>query len=170
MVRRAYDLYPRVYAFENLLLAERTAARGKRKRPDVAAFEYHLEDELVRLQEELRTRTYRHGPYRRYTVREPKERIIAAAPYRDRVVHHALCRVIEPLFERRFIPDSYASRLGKGTHAALDRCTHFARQFRFVLRARTPRSRPPRSNHCGCAARATSAPSAATRRRGSGPR
>src|SRR6185437_7364259 len=54
--------------------------------------------------------------------------------YRDRVVHHALCRVIEPYFERRFIGDSYASRHGKGTHAALDRCTQFARRFPYVLR------------------------------------
>ncbi len=134
MVRRVYDLYPRVYAFENLVAAEHAAARGKRRRPDVARFEYHLEDELVRLQADLRARTYRPGPYRRYTLFEPKERLISAAPYRDRVVHHALCRVIEPHFERRFLGDSYASRLGKGVHAALDRCTQFARRYPYALR------------------------------------
>jgi retron-type reverse transcriptase len=134
MVHRAYDLYPQVHAFHNLVAAERTAARGKRGRPDVARFEYRLEDELLRLHEELRERTYRPGPYRRYRIFEPKERVISAAPYRDRVVHHALCRVIEPHFERRFIGDSYASRLRKGTHAALDRCTAFARRFPYVLR------------------------------------
>lgn len=134
MPHRAYDLYPQVYDFANLFFAERAAARGKRGRPDVAAFEYHLEDHLLRLRDVLRAKTYRPGPYRRYTIRQPKERVIAAAPYRDRVVHHALCRVIEPLFERRFSPDSYASRLGKGTHAALDRCTQLARRFPYVLR------------------------------------
>ncbi len=90
MVKRAYDLYPRVYAFDNLVWEERTAARGKRGRPDIAAFEYHLEDHLLELQAALRDKTYAPGPYRRYTVREPKERVISAAPYRDRVVHQRL--------------------------------------------------------------------------------
>ena len=134
MVRRAHDIYRHVWSFENLVRAERAAARGKRGRPDVAAFEYYLEDELVRLQEELSSHTYEPGQYQRHIVREPKQRVIAAAPYRDRVVHHALCRVIEPLFERQFIADSFASRLGKGTHAAVDRCSQFARRFRYVLR------------------------------------
>ncbi|HEY7341240.1 MAG TPA: reverse transcriptase/maturase family protein [Ktedonobacterales bacterium] len=134
MVRRVYDLWIQVYSFENLLSVERTAARGKRGRPDVAAFEYHLEEELLALGDALRDKSYRPGPYRRYTIREPKERVISAAPYRDRVVHHALCRVIEPYFERRFIGDSYASRLGKGTHKALDRATQFARRYPYVLR------------------------------------
>ncbi len=134
MGKRIHDLYPQVYAFENLLFAERDAAHGKRGRPDVAAFEYSLEEGLLTLQQELREKTYRPGAYRRHTVCEPKERLISAAPYRDRVVHHALTNVIEPIFERRFIKDSYASRGGKGTHAALDRCQTFARHFPYVLR------------------------------------
>lgn len=60
-------------------------------------------------------------------------RRIFAAPFRGRVVHHALCNLIEPIFERSFIADSYANRVGKGTHRALDRCTHFARRYRYVL-------------------------------------
>ncbi len=134
MGKRVYDLYPQVYAFENLLFAERDAARGKRGRPDVAAYEYHLEDELLKLGDALREKRWAPGAYRRHTVREPKERVISAAPYRDRVVHHALTRVLEPVYARRFIPDSYASRLGKGTHRALDRATQFARHFPYVLR------------------------------------
>jgi retron-type reverse transcriptase len=66
-------------------------------------------------------------------VREPKQRLISAAPYRDRVVHHALINVIAPLFERNFISDSYANRVGKGTHAAVDRAQAFLRRFRYVL-------------------------------------
>lgn len=134
MGKRIYQIYPQVYAFENLYFAARDAARGKRGRPDVATFEYHIEEELLQLQTELREKTYHPGSYRRHTVREPKERLISAAPYRDRVVHHALTRIIEPVFERRFINDSYASRMGKGTHAALDRCQGFARRFPYVLR------------------------------------
>jgi retron-type reverse transcriptase len=134
MSKRIFDLYPQVYAFENLYFAEHAAARAKRGRADVATFEYYLEDELLSLQQELREQTYWPGAYRRHVVREPKERLISAAPYRDRVVHHALTRVIEPIFERRFIADSYASRAGKGTHAALDRSQAFARRFPYVLR------------------------------------
>ena len=91
------------------------------------------EYELLRLQDELRTRTYRPGQYRAFYVREPKRRLISAAAYRDRVLHHALVNVIGPLFEKNFIADSYANRAGKGTHRALDRCTHFMRRFRYIL-------------------------------------
>jgi len=117
-----------VAAWDNLLRAYHKASRGKRGRPPATGFEYHLEDNLVRLQEELTTQTYRSGPYRSFYIHEPKRRLISAAPFGDRVVHHALCQVIEPLFERSFIEDSYANRVGKGTHRALDRCQQFARR------------------------------------------
>jgi RNA-directed DNA polymerase len=127
-------LYPRICEFENLYRAYRKARKGKRNRPDVAAFEFNLEFELPLLQEELVNETYRPSPYRHFTLYERKPRRISAAPFRDRVAHHALCRVIEPIWEARFIHDSYACRVGKGTHAALDRCTYFARRYRYVLR------------------------------------
>ncbi|MFQ5614608.1 MAG: reverse transcriptase domain-containing protein [Anaerolineae bacterium] len=127
------NLYPRLCAFDNLFHAFRKARRGKRGRPDVAAFEHNLELELPRLQDELVAETYRPGRYRHFTIYEGKPRRISAAPFRDRVVHHALCNVIEPIWETRFIHDSYACRVGKGTHAALDRCTYFARRYRYVL-------------------------------------
>jgi RNA-directed DNA polymerase len=92
-----------------------------------------LEDNLVQLQAELRGKSYRPGAYASFYIHEPKRRLISAAPFRDRVVHHCLCNVIEPLFERRFIADSYANRVGKGTHRALDRCQQFARRNRYVL-------------------------------------
>jgi retron-type reverse transcriptase len=127
-------LYPLITDFENLRLAFKGAARGKRSRPDVAAFEYDLESNLISLQEELQSQTYHPGPYFNFQIHDPKQRLISAAPFRDRVVHHALCRVIEPLFERRFIFDSYACRAGKGTHAALDRAQAFARRYPYVLK------------------------------------
>jgi len=128
-------LYPQVYGFENLYIAFRKARKGgKRKKPEVAAFEYNLERELWRLHHELREKTYRPGPYRNFYVYERKKRKISAAPFRDRVVHHALCNVIEPIFERRFIHDSYACRVGKGTHRAADRAQGFARCNRYVLK------------------------------------
>lgn len=99
----------------------------------MAAFEHDLEENLLRLQEELLTGTYRPGPYRSFYVHEPKRRLISAAPFRDRVVHHALCQVIEPAFERSFIADSFANRVGKGTHRALDRLQQLTRRFPFAL-------------------------------------
>ena len=132
-MKRFDDLYPTVTSFENLWLAHRKAARGKRGQPAVAAFEFNLEDELCRLQDELSAETYRPGAYTSFYIRDPKRRLISAAPFRDRVVHHALCNVIEPLFERTFIGDSYANRVGKGTHWALDRAQAFARRYRYVL-------------------------------------
>ncbi len=125
--------YDEVHDWNNLWLAWRKAARGKRGRPAAAHFEYRLEDNLVALQEELVAKSYRPGPYASFYIHEPKRRLISAAPFRDRVVHHALCNVIEPIFERSFIADSYANRIGKGTHRALDRCQEFARRYRFVL-------------------------------------
>ncbi len=134
-MRAARNLFPQVCAFENLYRAFRRARRGKRDREEVAAFEYDLEDNLLKLQDELRTGRYRPGSYRNFWVHEPKRRKISAAPFRDRVVHHALCQVIEPIFERTFIHDSYACRLKKGTHRAVDRCQAFARRHRYVLKA-----------------------------------
>jgi len=120
-------LYPLIYAFNNLYVAYVKARRGKRYKPEVLQFSANLERELIALYRELAGRSYRTGEYRRFTVYEPKKREVAALPFRDRVVHHALCNVIEPIFERGFIRDSYACRVGKGTHAAADRLTEFLR-------------------------------------------
>jgi RNA-directed DNA polymerase len=126
-------LYPQVCAWENLELAYRRARKGKRARKPAAVFEFDRERNLTELQEELLQKTYRPGPYHSFLIHEPKRRLISAAPFRDRVVHHALCNVIETIFEHRFIYDSYANQIGKGTHRALDRCTAFARRYRYVL-------------------------------------
>jgi len=122
-------------SFENLLKAAEKARRGKRFRPPAARFFFHLERELARLHDELAGKIYRPGPYRTFTIYEGKKRQISAAPFRDRVVHHALTGVLEPIFERSFVHDSYACRRGKGTHAAVDRCQAFAHRFRYVLKA-----------------------------------
>lgn len=126
--------YEQLCSFENLLRSYRDAARGKRTRPEVAAFDYGLEGNLLRLRRQLLDGSWQPRPYRRFTVADPKPRVISAAPFADRVVHHALVNVLEPLFERRFIRDSYANRVGKGVHQALDRAPHFARRYPYVLR------------------------------------
>lgn len=132
-MKRYGNLWSEVIAFENLLAAKRTAQKGKRFRDNVLAFNYNLETELPKLQAELANKTYIPGKYRTFEIVEPKRRTISAAPYRDRVVHHALCNIIVPIFERTFIDDSYANRVGFGTHRALRRFTDFARSSRYVL-------------------------------------
>jgi RNA-directed DNA polymerase len=127
-------LYAQICDWPNLLLAAHKAGRGKRRSQAAAAFEADFASQLITLRDELRTHTYHPGAYRSFLIRDPKERKISAAPFRDRVVHHALCNLIEPLFDRRFIPDSYANRMGKGTHRAVDRLQTFARRYRYMLR------------------------------------
>lgn len=132
-MRRFGDLWPRLVSFENLHAAAVEALRGKRSRVCAGRFFRDLEGNLLGLQRELRARGYRPGAYRTFWIQDPKPRRISAAPFRDRVVHHALVRVIEPLFERRFIHHSYACRCGKGTHRALAQFVRWARSARCVL-------------------------------------
>ena len=132
-MKRYGNLWPTITDFANLLDAARKAQKGKRFRPNVLAFNDNLEGELLQLQEELTSKTYAPGAYRTFEIVQPKRRMISAAPYRDRVVHHALCNAIVPLIERTFIDDSYANREGKGSHRALQRFTSFARSSQFVL-------------------------------------
>src|SRR5438552_2715621 len=124
----------RITAWGNLLDAYRKAARGTRGRDTVASFDHQVADHLIELQDEVQNRRYQPGAYVHFWIHDPKRRKISAAPFRDRVVHHALCNVIEPRFEARFIFDSYSNRRGKGTHRAVDRLQQFARRYRYVLR------------------------------------
>lgn len=132
-MKRYDNLWHQIINWENLLLAARYAQKGKRFRPNVLEFNYHLEQELFTLQSELENQTYQPGKYKTFYIYDPKPRLISAAPYRDRVVHHALCNIIIPLMEKSFINDTYANRLGYGTHRALKRFTKFARSNRYVL-------------------------------------
>lgn len=134
-MKRRGQFFQKVCDFDNLHLAARKAQKRKRFKPDVARFNLNLEAELLRMQRELLEGLWCPAGYREFTVYEPKRRLISAAPYRDRVVHHALCNLIEPIFEPGFIHDSYANRLSKGTHRAIARCTQFARKNRYVLKA-----------------------------------
>lgn len=132
-MKRVGNLWPQIVTFENLLYAARQAQKGKRYRENVLKFNDNLENELLKLHSELTSKSYLPGAYRTFEIFEPKLRLISAAPYRDRVVHHALCSWIVPAFENTFIGDSYANRWGYGTHRAVKRFTHFARTTRYVL-------------------------------------
>jgi RNA-directed DNA polymerase len=127
------NLYPQIHNFDNLYAAFRAARKGKRNRAAVASFEFDLEQDLLRLESELRDQSYRPGRYTNFYIYEPKRRLVSAAPFRDRVVHHALCRVIEPIWEARFIPTSFACRVGKGTHRALDQAQAWVRRYGYAF-------------------------------------
>lgn len=133
MIQQVIGSYAEIYRWDNLYAAYRQAARSKRSHGPAARFEYRLEDNLITLQTELATFTYFPGPYVHFFIHEPKRRLISAAPFRDRVVHHALCNVIEPPFEASFINHSYANRIGKGTHRCLDTCQAWMQRHAYVL-------------------------------------
>ncbi len=133
-MKRLDGLWSRLMSFDNLLLAFRKARCGKGRRREVQAFRLNVEAELFQLQEELEEGSYQPGAYRLFTIYDRKPRVIAAAPFRDRVVHHALMNVIEPTLDRQFIGDSYACRRGKGVHAAVDRYQQWACTYRYVLK------------------------------------
>ncbi|MEO1743840.1 MAG: hypothetical protein AAFR99_18750, partial [Cyanobacteria bacterium J06629_9] len=148
-MKRHGSLWPQITDFENLLLASRKAQKAKRFRDNVLAFNYHLETELLTLQQELTAQTYQPGPYRNFEIFEPKRRLISAAPYRDRVVHHALCNVMVPLLDPMFIDDCYANRTGYGSHRALRRFTRFARSSKYVLQCDISKYFPSKWNTAG---------------------
>lgn len=127
------NLQEQLQEWGNIHLAYRNASRGKRGRGATASFEMLLADNLLELQTELEEQNYQPSGYTSFYIHEPKKRLISAAPFRDRVAHHALCNVTVPYFEKLFIHDSYANQKGKGTHRALDRCAQLARRFKYVL-------------------------------------
>ena len=133
-MKRLGRIWPDVTCFENLLSAYRKARKGKQSKPAVAEFTLNLESELLSLQQDLIGSSYQPGPYRLFTIYERKKRQIAAAPFRDRVVHHALMNIVEPVIDRRFIFDSYACRQGKGVHAAVNRYQEWSQKYPYVLK------------------------------------
>jgi RNA-directed DNA polymerase len=132
-MKRYGNLWADIISFANLYAAAKQAQRGKRYKQNVLQFNDNLEAELFRLQTELQTQTYQPGTYYTFEILDPKPRMISAAPYRDRVIHHALCNIIAPIFEPTFISTSYANRIGFGSHRALQKFTQYARSSRYIL-------------------------------------
>ena len=121
-------LYDEMCSFENIEMAFQRARRGKTLKPYVIKFEEKLIENLKLLQQELITQTYKPKPLVSFILRDPKTRKISKSDFRDRVVHHAVCNVIEPIFDRTFIYDNYANRIGKGTFKAIERFDKFKRK------------------------------------------
>ena len=130
MTRTASGLWSQVIDFENIHAAYLQARKGKRFRAEVLRDSLNAEEHLAILQNHLIWKSWQPGRQREFVVLEPKRRAIQAPPFEDRVLHHALVRVIEPIFEQKFIADSFACRTGKGTQAAVARTQHFLRLAR----------------------------------------
>ncbi len=133
-MKRYGNLFEQIVTFSNLRMAAQKAFRGKKDRNSVSSFYFNLENEILELQRELASLAYRPQPYFVFEIREPKVRLICSSDFRDRVVHHAICNILEPIFEKRLIDDTYACRVGKGTHAAIRRCQYFTRKQAYFLK------------------------------------
>lgn len=120
-------MFDQIIQFENLMGAANDAAKGKRFKAPIMRYMANVEEHVINAQNHLVWGSYLPSPHRRFLVYEPKVRTISAPPFHDRVVHHAIHRVIEPVIDKRFIFDSYACRVGKGTHAAAGRAQKFIR-------------------------------------------
>ncbi|MDP2638783.1 MAG: reverse transcriptase/maturase family protein [Candidatus Azambacteria bacterium] len=115
-----------IVSIDNLLEAWKEFIRGKRNKKDVQEFSLRLMDNIITLHQDLNNHTYRHGGYQAFNISDPKPRNIHKASVRDRLLHHAMYRILYPFFDKTFISDSYSCRLGKGTHKALNRFKYFA--------------------------------------------
>src|SRR3989338_6661238 len=108
------SMYDQLCSFDNLERAYFKAKRHKSRRPDIIKFEAHRRLNLCILMKALRDKSYRQMPLNRFILRDPKTRTICVSDFRDRIVHHAIINILQPIFEPKFIFDSYASRKNKG--------------------------------------------------------
>ncbi len=122
------DLYDQLCSYDNLELAFKKARKRKTLKPYVIEFEEYLHENLLQLRNELLFQTYKPQPLKTFILRDPKTRKISKSHFKDRVVHHALCNIIEPIFDKTFIHDSFANRLGKGTLNAIKRFDFFKKR------------------------------------------
>ncbi len=127
-MKRFKNLFDEIIDFENLHKAYLSAAKGKRYRSEVLKYSTNLEENLIILQNELIYKTYEVGRYRKFFVYEPKKRLIMALPFKDRVVQWAIYRMLYPLLDKQFIYHSYACRIDKGTHAAIETLERWLKQ------------------------------------------
>jgi RNA-directed DNA polymerase len=136
------NLYSEIISLKNLILAYQKAKKGKTKKDYIKEFEENMAYNLKILYDELKSQTYNPEPMKTFILRDPKTRKISKSDFRDRIVHHALCNVIEPIFDKDFIPENCANRKGRGNLFAVQRFDSFLRKVSknnsrncFVLKA-----------------------------------
>jgi len=119
--------FENLISIENLLLAWQEFVKGKRNKKDVQIFQFNLMDNILQLHYDLNNKTYKHGGYEQFKINDPKPRLIHKASVTDRLLHHAVYRILYPFYDKTFISDSYSCRNNKGTHKAINRFRKYAR-------------------------------------------
>lgn len=125
MVKKSKIAYKDIFSIENLLLAWQEFLKGKRKKKDMQEFQLNLMDNILSLHSDLAKQSYQHGGYQAFKINDPKPRDIHKASVRDRLVHHAIHRILYQYFDRKVISDSFSCRINKGTHKAINRFRKF---------------------------------------------
>ena len=133
-MKKIDNLFEEFCSFENIYNASKKAQKGKRYKYTTANFNFNQEKNIINIQKKLKENSYQFGQYCSFHIYEPKKRLISAAPYQDRVVHHAISNIIEPIFEKTFIYDLYSNRKNKGTHKAVKRYRQFCSFNKYVLK------------------------------------
>lgn len=128
------SLWQKIVSDENLLAAAALVARRRQSHADVMEFMHNLAANLAELRTKLVEGSWSPGKYEQFRLNDPKPRTISCAPVQDRLVHHALCRVIAPLLERSFTDDCYACRVGKGTHRVAARAQYLVRKHQWFCK------------------------------------
>jgi len=122
-------VFDQIISLDNLFKAWREFRKGKRSKPDVMTFEYTLEDNIFQLHQDLSSGSYWHGSYQQFQITDPKARVISKSSVRDRLLHHAIYRILYPTLDETFIYDSYSCRNNKGTHKAFARLQEVVRKI-----------------------------------------
>lgn len=133
-MKRYGNLFQKIVSFDNLIKAAYRAFKGKKHKRIVRWFYFYYEYQLLRLKRELTSKTYLPRPLRNFLIRDPKIRLISAPAFRDRVLHHAICNIIEPILEKGYIYHSYACRVGKGTHRAIKQARRYCQKYDYYLK------------------------------------
>ncbi|GBE16419.1 group II intron-encoded protein LtrA [bacterium BMS3Abin15] len=123
------NIFEEIISLENLFLAWKEFSHGKKNKSDIQQFEFNLEDNIFQLHRELKLKFYRHSHYTAFNVCDPKLRRIHKATVKDRILHHAVFRILYPIFDKNFIFDSYSCRIEKGTHRGVLRLEEFCRKL-----------------------------------------
>jgi len=133
-MKRKGNLIQEIASFDNLLLAYYKAKKGKEQKPEIIEYAKNINENLKLLKSQIETGDISVGNYHYFTIYDPKERLICAASFSERVLHHAIMNVCHCYFEKYLIFDTYATRLNKGTYKALDRAKIFQKRFQWFLK------------------------------------
>ena len=133
-MKRVGYLMEQIASLDNLYLAYHKACRGKQRKQEVLRYAAHFDENMQAMRQELLDGTAAVGDYRYFTIHDPKERVICAAPFRERILQHAVMNVCHPYFDKKLIDTTYATRKGKGVYAAIDKATEAMSRYEYTVK------------------------------------